>query len=179
MYATPDESTVFEQGKVLSESLLWSWISDYYAKGGLAVWSDGDIPFHITNTPILGQSWARSVFTLCRDFHRFGVLDVDSPIEVYELGPGTGRHAFFLLKELNRLERLSKAFAGKELRFRVHLGELGMAGLESLSEHPNLKEAIKTGDLVLHQFDISNQETPRQCFPPTDKVFEPASAKIK
>lgn len=171
MTATADDAILFEQGKPLDSSLIWDWIRDYYSKGGLAVWSDGDIPFHITNTPILAQGWARSVLNLCRDFQRQGLLDLSQPVDVYELGPGTGRHAFFLLKELKRLQPLTRAFAEREIRFRVHLGELGMSGLTSLSEHPNLKKAVEDGDLVLHQFDISHHEVPTQCYPPTSDKF--------
>lgn len=156
---------VFEHGKTLDNSILWSWIQEYYSKGGLAVWSDGDIPFHITNTPILAQEWAQSVLATLRDFAREGLLDPHQPIEIFELGPGTGRHAHFLLTALKRIEPFTRALHPDGLRFRVHLAELGQAGLESLAQHPNLCEYIDMGDLVLHQFNIDKDERPVQFVP--------------
>lgn len=167
-----------EKGQTLDESVLWGWIQEYYSKGGVAVWSDGDIPFHITNTPILAQEWAQSVFTVLRDFARDDRLDADQPIEVFELGPGTGRHAYFLLTELKRLEPLTKVLHPQGFRFRLHLAELGIPGLESLGRHPNLEEAIEMGDLVLHQFNIDKDPRPTQFLPTKPSLPEQSGNPI-
>lgn len=170
----PSETTtthVFEQDQPLDGSLLWSWIQHYYAKGGVAVWNDGDIPFHITNTPMLANEWAQSIIASLRDFARLGLLAPERPVEVIELGPGTGRHAYFLLLELKRLEPLTRAFCPQGLRFRLHLAELGVSGLDSLAAHPNLQAPLDAGDLVLHQFDIDKDEVPK-LHTPKDGQFE-------
>lgn len=169
---------IIEKGKPLDDSVLWSWIQHYYAQGGVAVWSDGDIPFHITNTPILAAEWARSVFALARDLWNQGELDHNQPVEVFELGPGTGRHAFYLLRELKRLEPLTRAICPQGLRFRVHLAELGASGLDSLSQHPNFQEAFAQGDLVLHQFDITRDDKPKHYFPPGATLGFPSANPV-
>lgn len=155
-----------EKGKTLDHSILWSWIRHYYTHGGLDVWSEGDIPFHITNTPILAAEWAKSILAYCRDFWSSQQIDSTRPIEVFEFGPGTGRHAFYLLRELKRIEPLTRSFCPGGLRFRLHLAELGKKGLDSLSAHENFQEAFADGSLVLHLFDITEDEAPRHYFPP-------------
>lgn len=152
--------SVIEEGMPLERSVLWSWIRHYYSQGGMAVWNDGDVPFHITNTPALAYDWAASIIAILRDLSNAGKVDPNQPIEVFELGPGVGRHAFYLFRELKRLEPLTRSFCGRALRFRLHLAELGESGLKSLSEHPNWKTPLAEGDLVLHSFDIDNDEWP-------------------
>jgi tetratricopeptide (TPR) repeat protein len=174
MSAKVEVARIFEEGQRLDKSLLWDWIRHYYAKGGVGVWSDGDIPFHITNTPVLGKEWARSVFTFIRDFSRLGEIDPDVPVEVFELGPGTGRHAFYLLQELKRLEPLSRAFCSQGLTFRLHLAELGVPGLESLAKHPNLQQPLKDGSLILHKFDINSDTVPAQFLPSGNDLSLPS-----
>ena len=123
------------------------------------------MPFHITNTPVLAQEWAKSILTLLRDFARMGLVRSDVPVEVFEIGPGTGRHAYFLWKELKRLEPLTRAICSEGLRFRLHLAELGVSGLKSLAEHSHWQQAIQQGDLLLHQFDVDSDEQPKVFFP--------------
>ncbi len=87
-------------------------------------------------------------------------------MEVFEFGPGTGRHAFLLQRELRRVERLSRAFVPGGLRFRLHLAELGSKGLDSLARHENFQEALADGTLVLHLFDITSHDLPTHYHPP-------------
>lgn len=152
---------LIEENVPLSSSILWTWMKQYYTEGGVAVWTGGDIPFHITNTPLLAAEWVTSIFTLLRDFHRQGMLDPAYPIEVCELGPGTGRHAYFLLRELQRAEEESKVLFPQGLRFELQLAELGSKGLQSLSLHPQLQPYLNTGRLRLSQFDIAEDAQPR------------------
>ena len=133
MPSKTSESLLYEEGKTLDESSLWSWIRHYYSQGGVAVWSDGDIPFHITNTPVLAQEWCDSVLAMVRDFRSQSLIDPTQPIEIFELGAGTGRHGFFLWRALKHLQHLTQAFYAGGLRFRLHLAELGESGLASLA----------------------------------------------
>lgn len=155
-----------EKGRTLDNSVLWDWIRHYYSDGGLDVWSEGDIPFHITNTPMLAAEWAKSILAFCRDFWSSHQIDPSRPIEIFEFGPGTGRHAFLLQRELRRLEQVSRAFVPGGLRFRLHLAELGSKGLDSLAGHENFQEALADGSLVLHLFDITSDDFPRHYYPP-------------
>lgn len=151
---------LIEDSVPFSSSILWSWMKAYYTEGGVAVWTGGDIPFHITNTPLLAQEWMQTIFTLMRDFQRQGMLDPDHPIEVTELGPGTGRHAYFLLRELERAEQESKLIHPRGFRFTLRLAELGVKGLQSLSEHAQLKPYIESGRLILSRFDLGTDGEP-------------------
>ncbi len=136
-------------------------MKQYYTEGGVAVWTGGDIPFHITNTPLLAAEWVQTIFAFLRDFHRQGLLDPTAPIQVYELGPGTGRHAYFLLRELAKAEQDSRVIVPEGLQFVLELAELGTKGLDVLEEHPQLQPYIESGKLRLSQFDISEDRFPK------------------
>lgn len=160
-----ESSLLVEKNVLFSQSILWTWMKRYYSEGGVAVWTGGDIPFHITNTPLLAAEWVHTIFTFLRDFHRQGVLDPSQPIEVIELGPGTGRHAYYLLKELAKAEKQSRVIVPGGLRFVLELAELGMKGLATLAEHPQLKPFIDSGRLRLSQFDIACDPEPTAWLP--------------
>ncbi len=169
---------VVERDVPLSRSVLWDWMKAYYQDGGVAVWTDGDIPFHITNTPLLAAEWAESIFVLVRDFHRMGLLTREVPIEVYEIGPGTGRHAYFLLRELERLEERSKIFHPEGYRFTLELGELGAKGLKFLSLQPQLLPYFSSGRLRLSLFDISTDLRPNAWPEPSARPEGPSSNPV-
>ena len=135
-------------------------MKQYYTDGGVAVWTGGDIPFHITNTPLLAAEWVQTIFAFLRDFHRQGLLDPKEPIRVCELGPGTGRHAYFLLRELAKAEQDSRVIVPEGFRFTLELAELGTKGLEVLAAHPQLQPFLESGRLQLSQFDISEDVSP-------------------
>lgn len=157
---TPISTRVIEADVPLSRSILWTWMKQYYTDGGVAVWTGGDIPFHITNTPLLAAEWADTILTLMRDFQRQGMLDPAHPIEVYELGPGTGRHAFFLLRELERIEEESRVLHRDGFKFTLQLAELGSKGLQAIAEHPQMKPYLASGRLRLSLFDIGTDQHP-------------------
>ncbi len=166
---TPKKTALIEDNVPFSASILWRWMKQYYTEGGVAVWTGGDIPFHITNTPLLAAEWVQTIFTLLRDFQRQGLLDPGNPIEVYELGPGTGRHAYFLLRELERAEKESRVIVPGGLKFVLELAELGVKGLQSLAEHSQLKPYLDNGRLRLSQFDIAEDTVPNAWLPRRDE----------
>ena len=156
-----DNARLIEENVPLSSSILWTWMKQYYTEGGVAVWTGGDIPFHITNTPLLAAEWVKTIFALLRDFQRQGLLDPNYPIEIFELGPGTGRHAFYLLRELERAEEESCVLCPGGYKFTLQLAELGAKGLQTLSWHPQLQPYLASGRLRLSQFDIATDQRPK------------------
>ncbi len=175
MNSEPPPKLIVEREQPLELSVLWTWMKEFYQEGGTSVWSDGEIPFHITNTPLLAQGWIDSILSFLRDFLRLGLLDFESPITVVELGPGTGRHAFFLLQALQRLEKLTRALTPEGLEFRLHLAELGEKGLATLSAHPQFQSYLSEGKLVLSRFDVQTDKAPRVWPDLTDELYSKPS----
>lgn len=149
-----------EQGKPLEESVLWRWMKEFYADGGVAVWSGGDVPFHITNTPAMAEDWANAIFACLRDLHASDCLDPEHPITIVELGPGTGRLAYYLLGQMDRLERQTSILYPHGYRFCLQLAELGRRGVRSLARHPQFRAPLAEGRLRLSLFDADGDEWP-------------------
>lgn len=163
-----------EKNQPFESSIIWQWMKNFYSEGGVEVWSEGDVPFHITNTPILASDWSLSILALVRDFYREGQIDPNQPVSIFEIGPGTGRHAYFLLKELQRIEELTQALVPGGLKFCLELGELGERGLAALESHPKLRPYLAVEKLRLHKFDIHSDLWPTP-YPAGRTAFEEAS----
>ena len=93
------ELLLFEGAKRLSESALWRVHDAYFEESGVGAWASGDVPHAVTTGPVLARSYARLIEGLvedCRAGH-FGATDPASPLDVVELGAGSGRLGFQLL----------------------------------------------------------------------------------
>lgn len=76
----------------LSQSVLWRWQSVFYARMGTRAWSEGIVPWRITSSPLHALGCARVIAGFA--------ADLGEPVNVVELGAGTGRFAFHLARFL-------------------------------------------------------------------------------
>ncbi len=157
---TSSTYALVEQNQPLESSVIWEWMKEFYQEGGTDVWSGGDIPFHITNTPVLAEQWSDSILATLRDLHRLKLTDPSQPILIFELGPGTGRHAYFLYRSLAKVEQVSRALTPGGYRFRLVLAELGEKGLAAFAQHSELKSPIANGEISLARFDVQSDRRP-------------------
>ncbi|MEM6456360.1 MAG: tetratricopeptide repeat protein [Acidobacteriota bacterium] len=82
----------------------------YYEQQGVEAWRKGIVPHYITSNPFIAQSYARQIVGLIRDLVRDGWSPDkgDAPLHVVELGAGSGRFSFLLLRAIEeRLELLA------------------------------------------------------------------------
>src|SRR5262245_35207478 len=82
----------------LSRSVLWGLQPRFYERQGMAAWSEGIVPHHVTCNPYLARAYARVVLGFVRDWR--DRLDPSQPVYIVELGAGSGRLAFHLLRQL-------------------------------------------------------------------------------
>src|SRR4051794_16708440 len=100
----------------LSQSILWKLQRNYFDREGIAAWSAGAVPHHITSSPFIADAYARVVFGFLRDCHAataqvknssFAPLDSSQPVYIVELGSGPGRFAYLFLKRFLNVYRNS------------------------------------------------------------------------
>ena len=58
---------MIEQGRRLSESLIWALQRGFYARAGLAAWKPKAVPFYITSNAFTARAYARTVAGFLRD----------------------------------------------------------------------------------------------------------------
>jgi hypothetical protein len=89
---------VIEEGKKLSECLLWRLQEEFYANAGLDAWDA--IPFYPTSNAFIGEIYAELILRFIQDYA--DNLDWSEPFYILELAAGSGTFSFYVLKELQR-----------------------------------------------------------------------------
>jgi tetratricopeptide (TPR) repeat protein len=93
------EPIILEQGKKLSESILFELMKTYYTNQGVNAWLNGT-PNFITSNTIIAEGYADLIITFLLE--NLSTLTLDEPVYIVELAAGIGRFSFLTLKELER-----------------------------------------------------------------------------
>ncbi|MFT3842465.1 MAG: hypothetical protein QM723_36080 [Myxococcaceae bacterium] len=124
-----------ESGVPLSRSSLWKFQEEYYQRRGPAAFSSGEVPWRVSSTPLAGRLMAELLEAYGQDTGR--------PVEVLELGGGSARFAFHVLRAAEEL--------GLPLLYRFT--DVSDSNLMAASVHPRLKPFLADGRLVVERRD--------------------------
>ncbi|MNH93307.1 Tetratricopeptide repeat protein [compost metagenome] len=142
---------------LFSQSPIWELQRRYYEEQGMLAWQDEEVPHYITSNPVIARAYAEILFAFLRD--RIAVKSpAEKPETVYmlELGAGSGRMSFHLLKHLCALRDES----GIEIpSFCYIMSDLPMKNIQFWSEHPSLRPFVEQGCLDFARFDAEHDET--------------------
>jgi len=133
---------VLEQGVRLSGSRLWDFERAYYERQGLRAWGDGEVPHAITSNPMIAAAYAEVIVAFLRDCDAAGRLDPSRRVHVLELGSGSGRLGYALLRHLR--PRLA-ATSQRDQPVTVVLSDFDGAKLEQLAAHPRFAGDLADG----------------------------------
>jgi tetratricopeptide (TPR) repeat protein len=141
---THDEQLVYR----FSEAPIWELQRSYYEEQGIQAWQGEEVPQYITSNPIIAASYAEIIFGFLQDRARLG--NTNAPVTIVELGAGSGRLAFQVLKELEEL----RDYAGIELPpFRYVMSDLAASNIAYWQQHQSLQPFVEQGVLDFAQFD--------------------------
>lgn len=147
-----------ERRQRLSESVLWTWMRDFYCREGALAWSEHGVPHHITSCPFTAGAYARTAFAYLRDCLAAGggggpALDPARPIHVVELGAGPGRFGYLFVRRLLELRRES----GLDLPpIRHVLTDVSERNVEAWLTSPWLGPLFDEGVLDAARFDLQS-----------------------
>lgn len=134
----------------LSQSGLWERQREYYHEVGIGAWNTETVPHYITNNPVIANAYADLIAAHLDDLERAGQLDLEKPVHVVEMGGGSGRFAFLVMR---RLEALSRVLP---VKVRYVLTDFTTTNLQHWREHPSLAPFLADGRLDLARFDVEN-----------------------
>jgi tetratricopeptide (TPR) repeat protein len=144
----PPAGYVIETGARLSASMLWQLQRDIYNQQGVQAWSTGTVPQSITTSPFTARAYARVVLGYLRDIDAH--VDGSQPIYIIELGAGSGRFGFRLIKHLSRLlEQCSL----QHRSFVYVMTDVSTSMVEYWQKHPSLRPLVESGVLDFTVFD--------------------------
>jgi SAM-dependent MidA family methyltransferase len=131
-----------------SEAPIWELQRSYYEEQGILAWQSEEVPLYITNNPIIAVTYAEILFGFLQDRARLGYTS--APVTILELGAGSGRLAFQILKELCEL----RDYAGILLPpFRYVMSDLAIKNITYWQRHRSLQPFIEQGILDFAKFD--------------------------
>ena len=143
---------VIEEGVPLPRSRLWELERAYYERQGLKAWGDGEVPYVITSNPMIAAGYAEVIVAFLRDCDAAGQLDRTCRVHVLELGSGSGRLGYSLLRHLR--PRLA-ATPLRDLPVTVVLSDFDGARLEQLAAHPRFRDDLADGWLDFAVVDVA------------------------
>lgn len=131
-----------------SEAPIWELQRSYYEEQGIEAWQREEVPHYITNNSFIAVAYAEMIFGFLQDRARLGYTS--EPVTIVELGAGSGRLAFHVLKELCEL----RDFAGIILPpFRYCLSDFALKNISYWQQHSSLLSFVEQGILDFAHFD--------------------------
>src|SRR5438552_1768823 len=99
---TSVRKVVIEQHKRFSQSALWRMQREYFDKEGINAWAN-QVPFYITSNPFIATCYAKLVLAFIRDWTKKHPDAKNHPFYLMELGTGSGRFSYYVVKTLQAL----------------------------------------------------------------------------
>lgn len=134
----------------LSACALWRAQRRFYEEQGVEAFSQGLVPLYVTSNPFIAGVYARLLLACERDARAAGWLAPGEPLTVVELGAGSGRFAYHLLRRVEAL--------GGAGRLSYVLTDLSERTLAAWERHPRLAPLFARGDLDLARFDAERDD---------------------
>lgn len=134
-----------------SQSLIWDLQRRYYEEMGTEAWRQGEVPHYVTSNLRQANAYAEMIVALHKD-HRKLTPDVAAPIYILELGGGSGRFAYYLLR---RLHDLCACEDIPPTAFRYLLTDFTQSNLDFWRIHPCFQPYFERGELDIALFDVT------------------------
>jgi tetratricopeptide (TPR) repeat protein len=146
-----------EQGQVLSRSVLWDLQRRFFDRVGPAAWSRGTVPQYITTNPFMAGACGDVVLGWLRDWQSSDApLPSDLPVNILELGGGSGRFAYHFLRRFLPSWRRCGA---RGAAVRYILTDSTPANVAAWQAHRRLRPFADAGLLDFAVFDpLSDEE---------------------
>jgi hypothetical protein len=133
-----------------SKSPIWDLQRRYFEEQGIEAWRDSEVPYYITNNSLLANAYVEMVFGFLKDWARDG-NDVKEPIYLLEVGGGTGRCAYFMLKSLESLYMLTTESLPP---IRYIWTDLPQKNVDFCASHPRFATFVQNETLDFARFDV-------------------------
>lgn len=161
---------VLEDGVRLSRSALWRMQRAYFEQAGVDAWRQGVVPHYITSNAFIARAYARVLHAFMKDCRPAPAAEVrpelsptDAPstdtlltITIVELGTGSGRFSYGVLRHLDELlQRCPVA----SVRYRYVMTDLAERNVEFWQSHPMLQPFFQSGVLDVARFDAENDQS--------------------
>jgi tetratricopeptide (TPR) repeat protein len=147
----PNHLNILSNNQRLSESLLWDLQRRFFESSGVNAWRNEIVPQYITSNPHIAHAYVRTIFAYIRDIVE--TLDSTQPVYIVELGAGSGRLAYHVLKALWDFFDISTL---RDVPLTYVLTDFSQSTLEFWRTHPQLQPWVDAGKLDFALFDAES-----------------------
>lgn len=148
-----DNRVTIEENKKFSESCLWELQREYFDQQGIDAWVN-QVPFYVTSNPFIANAYANLVIQFIRDWIAQHPDAIKHPFYILELGTGSGRFSFFVMKKLQELRQ----GLPKEVSIRYIMSDFTKNNIKYWETHPALQSFLKEGMLDFAVYNMENDE---------------------
>ncbi len=141
---------VLQEAVPLSQSLIWLMQRRYFEQAGIEAWSSGTVPMWGTSSPFMAQAYAAVLEGYLHDCA--ATLNDEGPVYGVELGAGSGRLAFNLLRAIGE-RRAQGGWPASPVRYVMT--DYNPALLDFWQQHPALRPYFDAGALDCAIFDAA------------------------
>jgi len=138
----------------LSRSRLWLRQRTFYEEKGIHAWREL-VPWYATSNPGIADSYAQIVASFLAETVFEQERSRSGPCHIVELGAGSGRFSFYLLK---RLTELARHRGWPEGAFVYVMTDLVQENLTFWEEHEAFTEYLDRGTLDFARFDLEKDQ---------------------
>jgi tetratricopeptide (TPR) repeat protein len=148
--AGTDRKIILEQHKKFSESCLWRMQRDYFDQEGINAWVN-QVPFYITSNPYIAKCYANVAMHFIRDVLNKNPDAKKHPFYILELGTGSGRFSFYVLKTLLELR---DEMGMQDIQICYVMSDFTKNNINYYETHPSLLPYIEQGLVDFAIFDM-------------------------
>ena len=131
----------------------------FYDRTGPDSWAQGIVPHFITCNAFIGRSYAKVLHGFLRDCMCANAkmpIDPNEPFYIVELGTGSGKFSFYMLKALDEMQAICD-FPWKNIVYVMT--DFTQKNFKFWQDHPSLKGYFESGRLDAGIFDAVNDRT--------------------
>ena len=129
----------------LSRSQIWELQKAYYMRQGMDAWNEGFLPSFMSSSAFVARTYADLIEGFIRD------CNSDAPVTIVELGAGSGRLAFLILRSL-----FDRSIESN--RYRYVMTDFTESNVNAWRETEVFQPFIDAGVLTFRVFDADSPE---------------------
>lgn len=163
------ERIVIEDFTRFSDSKIWDLMMKFYDNHGVSSWANGIVPYFVTSNAFIGRSYAKIISSYLMDIcstrrhekmnnskDNDDDVDDDECFYIVEVGGGTGKLAFYILRALEQMKGHSIDFPFEKIVYV--LTDFTQSNIQFWQQHESLKPFVDDGRLEFAKFEAVNQK---------------------
>ncbi|MCH9770183.1 MAG: tetratricopeptide repeat protein [Gammaproteobacteria bacterium] len=147
-----EQTVIIEKNQPYSKCALWTMQREYFDDKGIDAWV-GQVPFYVTSNPFIAASYAEMTFAMMRAWVKKHPEALQHTFYILELGTGSGRFSYYVIK---RLCELAEVYQADDIKFCYVMSDFTQSNIDFWNQQDRLQSYVKKGvlDYALYNMEI-------------------------